>query len=287
MKQFFAFAFFFICHTAMAQNQYKDENGNNHYWGTIEVADLQQEGFQDWYNKSMENYIPEDDEQVKSAMKEVDVLIYLGTWCGDSKNWVPKFIKKWESMGLPLNRIKMVAVHNQDELYKQAPDKSEVRHHLHRVPTFVFTKNDKEIGRIVESPVNSLDTDIAQIALGIPSTPNYKAVSFIDKWLQEEGIDSISLKGTEIYRKIYRLVSYPGELNTYAKKLYYDGKKELAIEILEINTYIFRYEPFVHNNLGKYYMKEGKNELARKCFVKSLQLDLENVFALEQLAALM
>jgi tetratricopeptide (TPR) repeat protein len=287
MKHLLILLIFLFSNSVISQNHYLDKNGNKHFWGNIQPADLQKEGFKEWYHKSIENYTPQTDERVNLGMEGVDVLIYLGTWCGDSKNWVPKFIKKWESMNLSLDRLKMVAVHNQDEVYKQAPDRSEVEHNLHRVPTFVFSRNGKEIGKIVESPVNSLDTDIAQISLGIPSEPNYKAVAIIDELLQVEGIDSVTLKDSVTYSKIYRMVTYPGELNTYAKKLFYDGKKALAIEILEINTRIFPYEPFVYNNLGKYYLKEGQREKARECFIRSLQLDLENVFALEQLADLM
>jgi len=44
---------------------------------------------------------------------------------------------------------------------------------IHHVPTFIFLKNGTEIGRIVESPIESLEEDMFNILIGSPSTPHY------------------------------------------------------------------------------------------------------------------
>ncbi len=49
----------------------------------------------------------------------------------------------------------------------------EVGKNVHHVPTFIFLKNGTEIGRIVESPIESLEEDMFNILIGSPSTPNY------------------------------------------------------------------------------------------------------------------
>jgi hypothetical protein len=44
---------------------------------------------------------------------------------------------------------------------------------IHHVPTIIFYNKGKEIGRIIESPVGSLEEDFTDIFMGIPYTPNY------------------------------------------------------------------------------------------------------------------
>jgi len=45
--------------------------------------------------------------------------------------------------------------------------------------TLFFKRDGKEIARIVETPQNDLLTDIGQIALGLPSKPNYRAANYL------------------------------------------------------------------------------------------------------------
>ena len=56
-------------------------------------------------------------------LKNIQVDIYLGTWCGDSKYWVPKFIKLWDELGLNKNQLKLIALYGGKERYKQVQTK--------------------------------------------------------------------------------------------------------------------------------------------------------------------
>lgn len=57
---------------------------------------------------------------------------------------------------------------------------------IHRIPTFIFKKDNNEIARIVEYLRNDLQTDVAQIALGVPSNPNYEAANYLNKVLDTD-----------------------------------------------------------------------------------------------------
>lgn len=86
--------------------------------------------------------------------------VYLGTWCSDSLNNVPKFIKIIEAVGkgnLPVNYYNVKRKPSRDVKYYVEDLKVE------RVPTFIFYRNGKEIGRIVENPKNSLIEDFLEI----------------------------------------------------------------------------------------------------------------------------
>jgi hypothetical protein len=44
---------------------------------------------------------------------------------------------------------------------------------IHHVPTIIFYKSGIEIGRIIESPIESLEEDIFNILIGAGQDPNY------------------------------------------------------------------------------------------------------------------
>jgi len=60
---------------------------------------------------------------------------------------------------------------------KNSPTGEERGLNIIRVPTMLFYKNGKEVNRIVESPIESLEEDMAQILSGQPYTPNYATLS--------------------------------------------------------------------------------------------------------------
>ncbi len=166
-------SFVFMASLIFAQtpSSYKDQNGNVHLLGKIEISQLQNDStYQKWFNSGYEQFsITNKKPKWVSLLKDVEVEIYLGTWCGDSKNWVPKFIKMWDELGLGRGKLRMIALYDAIEgesKYKQGPNGEEKGKNIHRVPTFIFTKNGTEIARIVESPANDLETDLAQICAG-------------------------------------------------------------------------------------------------------------------------
>lgn len=86
--------------------------------------------------------------------------VYLGLWCSDSKNNVPKFIKiidKVNNSNLPVNYYTVERKPHQGIKYFVENLKVE------RVPTFIIYRDGKEIGRIVENPQKSLVEDFLEI----------------------------------------------------------------------------------------------------------------------------
>ncbi len=117
----------------------------------------------EWQQK-YDSYEPDAD--MMGALKagigaDIKIDVYLGLWCPDSRNNVPKFIKILDHLGAPI-----------PTRYFDVPRKSgkEVKFYVEelqvdRVPTFIFYKGIVEIGRIVENPKTGMLEDSMDIVL--------------------------------------------------------------------------------------------------------------------------
>jgi hypothetical protein len=87
------------------------------------------------------------------------VTIVLGTWCRDSKEQVPRFYKILDNINYDSGTIELIGVDKQ----KEAGDMDLSKLNIERVPTFIFYRNGDEIGRIIETPKQSLEQDLLEI----------------------------------------------------------------------------------------------------------------------------
>lgn len=169
-------ASFLILNTILGFSQeIKIRNQQPFLIGKITVEDLSSNSYKDWFLPNLENYNPKTEklETIKEAIANYKILVFMGTWCGDSKREVPRFIKILQKINFPFKNLKIVAVDKRKEEYKKSPQGEEWGLHIKRVPTFIFYKNGREINRIVESPVRSLEEDIIAIIKQEKYSPNY------------------------------------------------------------------------------------------------------------------
>ncbi len=89
----------------------------------------------------------------------VDVTVFFGTWCPDSRREVPRFLRIVDRAGMAGDRIKLYAL----DRTKKSSDGLTEQYHIERVPTFIFLKNGEEIGRITESARTTLEGDMLNI----------------------------------------------------------------------------------------------------------------------------
>ena len=270
----------------VAQAFYTDTNDNTHIWGKFDLDALYQEPYLTWYRASLKDYIPDDELfQTVGLLKDAEVDIYLGTWCGDSKAWVPKFVALWEELDLPMDRLNFIGLHNDDEYYKQSLNHEENRANIHRVPTFVIRNGETEIGRIVERPITTLENDLAQIDRGVAAPPRYEAVSYLIDYFKNESIDTSNVdQFVSTYRQIRRNVSGPGELNTYGYVLKAAGKKAEAKFVFRLNTALFKYTPNCFDSLGELYLEDEDYQRAMECYERVRALNPQSERAIAALA---
>lgn len=98
---------------------------------------------------------------IRANAKGVTVLLIMGTWCPDSKREVPRYFVVMDAAGMPDSVLTMVGV----DRSKKDPEGLTEKWAITRVPTFVFFRGGKEIGRFVEKlPAGSTSTLEAEIA---------------------------------------------------------------------------------------------------------------------------
>ena len=92
---------------------------------------------------------------------DLEVTILFGTWCHDSEREVPRMLKLLAASGVKEKSISLIALDIRKEEPKGRAKALDVRF----TPTFVFFSNDRELGRIVERPQETLGRDLAAFAV--------------------------------------------------------------------------------------------------------------------------
>ncbi len=87
------------------------------------------------------------------------IICVLGTWCPDSRVGVPPFLKTLHSANNSNLSITLYAV----DRNKQDPYETAKKYNVDRVPTFIVLSGNTEIGRMVEFPEISFETDFLNI----------------------------------------------------------------------------------------------------------------------------
>lgn len=88
------------------------------------------------------------------------MLVFGGTWCGDTKNLLPIFYNLVDKSGYDDKKITLVGV----DRNKKAKDDITTRYNITNVPTFIVLQNGKEVGRIVEyGKYNAIDKELGEI----------------------------------------------------------------------------------------------------------------------------
>ena len=263
---------------AQEKTTYINQRGEVHLCDPFDINELEEDSlYASWYNKRYDEFKLDDTTYSwSSELNDVEVDIYMGTWCGDSKKWVPSFLKAWDQLGLDRKKLSYTALYDTDERYKQGPNGEEKGLQIHRVPTFIFKRDGKEIARIVETPQNDLLTDIGQIALGLPSKPNYKAANYLMNLLEEKSVEEIRADLNTYFYKAHDHLGKSSELNTLGNVLLRSDRIEEAVLVFEFNSYFFRYDPYILGSYAKGLAVQGETKKAKEFYERALKINPEN-----------
>tara|TARA_R110002074_G_scaffold104764_1_gene226259 strand:+ start:9402 stop:9962 length:561 start_codon:yes stop_codon:yes gene_type:complete len=186
MKSLFIFTFFLFTSTIISSQKINQEisivTQQPFLVGEINIEGLSSNSYKKWFQPNFASYTAATNNlaQIKDNLAAYQILIFMGTWCGDSKREVPRFIKILESVDYPMKNLKIVAVDKRKDFYKKSPQGEEWGLNIRRVPTFIFYKNGREINRIIETPVTTLEEDILNIISQNQYTPNYSTSLHFD-----------------------------------------------------------------------------------------------------------
>lgn len=246
--------------------------------GRINKEGLTSENYNQWFSKTFENY-ELDQATIKaigSKLQEYQITLFMGTWCGDSKKEVPRFYKILEACDFPEDQLTVIALSRKSYMYKQSPNHYEAGLNIHRVPTFVFYKDRKEVNRIVEHPVESLEKDILSIITSVDYQSNYEIVTKISNVLKEDGLNGLKKQSRKLVKAFNGKLTSMSELNTYARTLYSTNRLNEAIEVCKINTKLFPDSSRTYGSLSIVLDANGKTNEAIKVIEKAIKQFPEN-----------
>jgi tetratricopeptide (TPR) repeat protein len=281
------------CHSKMyyhssLNKESTDANGNLMLLGRCTEERLQQAPFNSWFVKNYNDYSVDTitAEKMKSALQHKQFKIFMGTWCGDSRREVPRMFKILNYCGVQSSRIELIMLDDRESVYKQSPDHEERGMNIHRVPDFIVFGAKKEMGRIVESPIISLEKDLDKITNGEGYSPNYQAVSFLIDFFRKNNPANIGSGYSDLENKLKPLASASSELNTYGYVLMAAGEVQKAGIVFKLNTQLYPDKSNVFDSLGEYYFKTGNRSLAKENYQKVLQMEPDNKNAKKMIAQL-
>ncbi len=154
------------CRTFRKSWEFQTYKGQPVAVGRVNTDVLQHKKLGRWFEENYQAYRPDPEviTRLKSHRERIFVEIYLGTWCPDSRQHVPAFIKVLDRAGWNSSQVEIYALERKYKQNERAKSKGIIR-----VPTFIVYKDNKELGRIIEYPMTTLEQDLMEILNG-----NYK-----------------------------------------------------------------------------------------------------------------
>jgi len=228
-------------HSDVYNQQITDEHGNPQLLGKCTRTALLQAPYNNWFVKNYNDYSVDSltADRLKTSLAGRRFRIFMGTWCGDSQREVPRIFKILDYCGIDSSAIQLVMVSASDSTYKQSPGHEEKGMDIFRVPDLIVLDQGREIGRIVESPVSSLEKDLATLTGGGAYTPHYPGADQLMHVFREEKMETIEKELPELAARIKPLVHTPNELKGYARVMKTAGETRKASIILQVNALIF------------------------------------------------
>ncbi len=92
-------------------------------------------------------------------LKDVEIVVTLGTWCGDSKEHVPAFLKILSLSDYDFSGLTLIGLDSNFD----SGDSGVRPYETEKVPTFIFFLEGEEMGRIIETPEGTLENHMSLI----------------------------------------------------------------------------------------------------------------------------
>lgn len=274
----------FLVNFAQTLNQQvKDEEGKDMLLGAINKTGLTQAPFAEWFNKNHDEYAVNDKiaKQLKDSLNQYTIKVFLGTWCGDSKREIPHFYSILETADFPMNQLEVIALDHSDADYKQGPNGEEKGMKIHRVPTFIFYKNDEEVNRIVEFPKETLERDMLKIVNNEYYIPSYYVANTLYTFVEKNSLEDLKKSEMNFLATFLEYSEGSKELNTLGNIYYYDKQFDKASYVFDLNSKLFPNRHIVYTSLGKLQFETKNYAEALKNYYQSLSLYPDDVNALE------
>lgn len=127
--------------------------------GSVQKAILTDAKRFPWFAYEYGQYKP-DTGIIKALMAKdslISVMVFAGTWCSDTQRELPHFWKIMDAAHVSEKQICMVML----DRNKQCAYLNVAAMGITQIPTFIFYRNGKELGRIIENSEGKMEQTIA------------------------------------------------------------------------------------------------------------------------------
>lgn len=242
MKRFYFLLLLTITGLTTGNAQSEQATEPTQVLGTHTHAELLKTIDAEWLATGTEVYEPNPTttKQIATAIKAVDeIVVFYGSWCGDSRRELPKMIKTLTAAGYPLGNVRFVGVDKRSATYKKSPDGAADGKQIYRVPTFVFSRDGREFARMIEQPTISMEYDLLTLLTTDDYQPAYPALARVAKLDAAGLLSDPNVTGRNLRMELAPLLSGPRPLNGVAYVLLAEGRVEEAIKLLYVNVLVF------------------------------------------------
>lgn len=251
----------------------RDAQGNPDLYGQSTEEGMKQPPFNTWYTTNYNAYTPDSNiiTQLRTEMRGKTIEIFMGTWCGDSKREVPRMLKVLNLCGVAPTAIQIINVGRSEHDYKQSPTHEERGKNIHRVPTLIMYQNGKEINRLVETPLQSIEKDLLQIARKEAYVPKYQGAAWMLQWYSYPDWVNHEHDSTQLAADLKKIVLNRGELDGLGRVQLSLQEINKAVFTLKLNSMLFPEEGYVLRSFSKALLRKGDTVQARLYMEKATQ----------------
>jgi len=274
--------------TPYSNAEIQNEQGKTILAGHCSLSMLYKDPYHQWFDTAYTKYTVDSSiiPKIAPLLQNKEIEIFLGSWCGDSKRETPRMIKILQAASFDTAHLRLIFVDNSTKTYKQSPQHEEKQKNIHHVPTIIVYENDKEIGRIIESPVASLEKDLLSILQRQQYTPNYIAIAYWQKNIRHP----THLLSEETLRSfipaLQPLCESVREFNAYGYVLLAQHNFNEALNVFRLNTFLYPENAVTFGSLAEACYTVGNKEEAKKNYQKVLLLKPDDEKAKKMLSVL-
>lgn len=166
IKKYMFLAVIFFTINSIAQD-YKtttdEKNGEPLILGYCPASEMNDSVFFNNWTTEYESYKPDYEilDSLEGKLDDLNIKIVFRSTCSDSREQLPRLFKILNELNFDVNSITLIGVNREKQGLSSETEGLEIE----LVPTIIFYKDGNEIGRIVETPAESLEKDLLRIFL--------------------------------------------------------------------------------------------------------------------------
>lgn len=140
-----------------------ENNGEPLILGYCPASAMNDSVFFNTWTSEYNNYLPDYEtlDKLEGKLDQINITIVFRSTCSDSREQLPRSFKILDELNYDLNSITLIGVNREKQGLSNEAEGLDIQF----VPTIIFYKNGSEIGRIVETPAETLEKDLLRIIL--------------------------------------------------------------------------------------------------------------------------